>query len=692
MATAQKRAQTITTTVGGSFNLPNNTGTTATIFDGHTATKNQNVYGAKGPFNIKLGSGHFNNVYFTSGNQAATSVTGLAGNDSLFLRNGATGTYTVNMGTGENTLSLDDNFGKVIYTTTNAAASTYDTLDLSNTTGAVTASLVATTAAVDLTHTGSASVDSTIADVHSMRAITTGSGLATLTLNNLDDTVTFGNGGAVVTSTAGTAATYGDDTYVFNNFTAATNGTTVAITDSGGNNSLDFSHTTSSISVTLAANSANGLISGTGAGLGHSESFTVGGTGATGGYINGVVGGSGNDTFSFGNSAGIHSINGGTGTNTLIYTGSQGVTMDVRDHEVANIAGTTDVTFHGFSNYKLLGAGTNTFIGDGSTGVTVYCGNGSNAIDAGAGSAATIHSDMGGNTTIVLGDAYGATTVTNTALNGTLTIDASGVTHGLGASITLGTTGATLTDAQASVTSVTWATGSLVNGFIGNDSDTTITGAGNYNFKITTGAGNDGITATGTGNNVISTGDGNDTVSVGTGNNTVIFGSGTGTTNVTAASGAGSNSIFCGGGTGTEALNIAGTGNNIIDFSNGGTHTVTVGTGANVLQGFTSSNNWSVDVTDAMNNAKGTLDLSNYTLSQVSFDDQHNLTGGKVTDLIISLDTNHTIDIHNYFDGSAGATAATSAHGTGTIQTLHFSDQDLTFANVQGLATTTAFH
>ena len=91
------------------------------------------------------------------------SVTGLGGNDSMILRGTAHGTYTVNMGVGQNTISLVNGFGSVIYTNTNAAATTYDTLDVSNVTTNFSAlSLLATTTAV-------ATTSGTIANVSSMR-------------------------------------------------------------------------------------------------------------------------------------------------------------------------------------------------------------------------------------------------------------------------------------------------------------------------------------------------------------------------------------------------------------------------------------------------------------------------------------------------------------------------------------------
>jgi hypothetical protein len=673
MAVAQKRAQTITTTVGGTFNLPNNTVPgTATIFDGHTATKNQNVYGATGPFNVKFGTGHVNNLYFTGGNQAATTVTGLAGNDSMFLRGNAHGTYTVNMGTGQNTISLNNAFGVVAYNNTNAAATTYDTLDVSNVTTNFSAlSLVATTGAV-------ATTSGTIADVHTFRALNLGGGTSTVVLNNLDDTLTFGNGSATVTGGA-----TGDDSYVFKNFTGTVNATQT-ITDAGGVNNLDFSATTTNLAVNLtSATAGNALLAGTGLGLGHSETVTWSGAGG----MNGIMGGSGNDTFTVGNTAGIHSINGGTGTNTLVYTGSQGVTLDVRDHELSNVAGTTDITFHAINTYKLLGAGSNTFIGDGSTGVNIYAGNGTTLIDAGAGSAATIHSDMGGSTTVIVGDGYGAMNVTNTAGNGVLTIDGSSLTHAITAGLGVGTGSAQITDAQGSVSSVNWTASSTVTGFIGNDFATTVTGTGNYDFHITTGAGADTITASGTANSVISSGAGDDTITVGNGNNTIIFGGG----NDTISAGSGNNSIYCGGGTSQETVTG---GNNIIDFSNGGTHALITGAGSgavgNTLQGFSTNNNWAVTVTDTMNGARGYLDLSNYNKADITWDDQQNLNGGNVADLKLTVDANHTILIHDYFDHSA-ATANGSAAGAGAIKTLHFADGDLLFAQVKALTTTAAF-
>jgi hypothetical protein len=674
MAIAQKRAQTITATTGGTFNLPNNTVPgTPTVFAGNTATKNQNVYGATGPFTIKFGTGHDNAVYFTGGNQAASSVTGLAGNDSMYLRGGAHGTYTVNMGTGMNTLSLGNAWGSVAYTNTNAAASTYDTLDLSNVSSTFTnLSLLATTGAV-------ATASGTIADAHSFRALKLGSGAAgTVVLNNLDDTITFGNGTAAVTG--GT----GDDVYAFKNFTGAVN-VAQSITDAAGTNTIDLSATTSNVSVNFtSATGGAAYISGTGAGAGHTETVTFSGT--TG--IANIIGGAGNDTYTFGNTAGVHSVNGGTGSNTLVYNGSQGVTLDIRDHELANAAATTDITFHGISTYKVLGGGNNTIIGDGSTGNSFYLGNGTNYVDT-LGGASTIHSDMGGNTTVYVGTGYGATTVTNTASSGMLTIDASGLTtHALG-TVTLGVGNGTAYIDNTLGDTVTWGAGSKVTGFIGNDLVTTINAVGNLNFRITGGALADTITSSGSGNSVINTGNGNDvvTLSNAAGDNTVIFGSGTVT--LTAGANNGNNSIFAGSGTGTETL---GTGANIIDFSNGGTHTLSVGSGANVLQGFSANNNWAVTVTDTMNNAAGTLDLSNYSSTDVTWDDQQNVSGGTnfVNDLKLTLDASHTILIHGYFDGSA-TTATASAAGTGAIQTLHFGDMDLNFAAVKALSTTSAF-
>jgi len=662
MATAQKRAQTITATTGGTFNLPNNTVPgTPTVFAGNTATKNQNVYGATGPFTIRLGTGHDNAVYFTSGNQAATSITGLGGNDSMYLRGGAHGTYTLNMGTGQNTISLGNAWGSVAYNNTNAAATTYDTLDVSNvTTNFTSLSMVATTGAV-------ATTSGTIADVHSMRALKLGSGTATVVLNNLDDTVTFGTGAASVTG--GT----GDDIYAFKNFTGSTN-VTHTITDAAGSNTLDLSATTTNVSVNYtSATAGSAVITGTGTGAGHTETANFSGT--TG--IANIVGGSGNDTFTFGNTAGVHSFNGGTGNNTLAYTGSQGVTLDLRDHELANASATTDVTFHGINTFKVLGAGSNTVIGDASAGNTYYFGNGTNYIDT-LGGATTIHNDMGGQTTAILANGYGAMTVTNTATAGNLTIDASAVTYSMG-TVTLGAGNGSAYIDDTHGDTVTWAASSTVTGYVGNDLATTVTAAGNLNFHITTGAGADTITASGTGSNSINTGNGNDTVTVGNGNNTIIFGSGTDTL----TAGTGSNSVFYGSGTSTSTLGNS-TGTNVLDFSNGGSHTVVAGTGIEVMQGFSSSNNWTIDMTYGGTAAAGSvLDLGNYNSTDVIFDDH--VASGNVADLKISLDVNHSILLQDYFDGS-NAAAASSAAGAGAFEKIHFADTDLTVTNVKNLA------
>jgi len=673
MATAQKRAQTITATTGGTFNLPNNTVPgTPTVFDGHTATKNQNIYGATGPFTVKFGTGHDNAVYFTNGNQAATGITGLAGNDKMYLTGGAHGTYTVNMGTGQNLISLGNAWGSVAYTNTNAAASTYDTLDVSNvTTNFTSLSLLATTGAV-------ATTGGTIADAHSFRALNLGSGTSTVVLNNLDDTVTFGNGAAAVTG--GT----GDDIYAFKNFTGVAN-VTHSIVDAAGVNTLDFSGTSTNVSVNFTgATAGSAFVSGTGAGAGHSETVTFSGT--TG--IANIIGGTGNDTYTIGNTAGVHSLNGGTGNNTLIYNGSQGVTLDLRDHELANASATTDITFHGINNFKVLGGGNNTIIGDGSTGASFYLGNGTNYVDT-LGGAATIHSDMGGNTTVYMATGYGATTVTNTASAGVITIDASGLTTHVLGTVTLGAGSGSPQISNTLGDTVSWTAASKVTGFIGNDLASTINGVGNLDFHISGGAAADVITLSGSGNSVVNTGNGADSVTLSNvaGNNTVIFGSGTDT--LTAGANNGDNSVFLGGGTGTETL---GNGNNVIDFSNGGTHNVTVGTGADILQGFSANNNWTVQVTGGMTGAAGSLiDLGNYNSTDVTWDDQQNLTGGNVTDLKLTLDASHTIILHNYFDHSA-ATAGAAAAGTGAFEKIHFGDTDMTFANVQAIATTSAFH
>lgn len=690
MTTAQTRNQTITATAGGTFNLPNNvTPSAVTVFDGHTGTKNQNVYGATGPFNVKFGTGHTNNVYFTSGNQAATSITGLAGDDHMYLTGTAHGTYTVNMGTGENTVSLDNAFGSMVYTNTNVAASTYDTLDLSNTSYNFTAlNMLATSGAVvQVNNAPSPATVGTIADIHSMRALVLGSGNATVTLNNLDDNITFGNGNGTVTG--GT----GDDVYTFHNFTGAANATQ-SITDAAGTNTMDFSGTSSNVSVNFAtAATGAAFVTGTGAGAGHSETINFAGTNG----IANIIGGTGNDTYTIGNAAGAHSLNGGTGSNTLIYNGSQGVTLDVRDHDLVNAANTTNVTFHGINTYKILGGGANTIIGDGSAGTTYYLGNGTNTVDMLSGAAATVHSDMGGNTTVIMGNGYGAATVSNTASAGVLTIDASALTHTLN-TVTLGAGSGSAQLDDGNGNTVTWAANSKVTGYIGNDLTTTINATGNLNFHITTGNGADTVTATGTGNSVISTGTGIDTISVGTGNNTIIFGNagtafGSGTQNslTVAAGSTGSNTVFAGGGYSVEDLSITGTGADVVDFSNGGNHQLTIGLGNSTIQGFTTNNNWNVGITNDCNDASlsgtpvGTLDLSNFNSTDVTFNDQQNLAAGnKIQDLQISLDANHVITIHDYFDASTTA-ASTAGAGTGQIATLHFADHDLAFADVQAL-------
>jgi hypothetical protein len=666
MAIAQKRATTAATTIsattGGTFNLPNNPGTTALAFNGNTATKNQNVYAATGPFAIKLGTGHDNYVYFTGGDQKATSVTGLGGNDNVILRGGAHGTYTVNLGTGQNTLSLGNAWGSVAYTTTNAAATTYDTLDLSNVTTNFTAlSLTATTGAV-------ATTSGTIANATSFRNLKLGSGTATVTLNNLDDTLTFGNGQSTVTG--GT----GDDIYAFKNFTGASN-VTHSITDAAGVNTIDLSATTTNVAVNFtSATGGSVVVSGTGTGAG--KTATANFSGATG--IANVIGGSGNDTFSFGNTAGSHSVNGGLGNNTLVYNGSQGVTLDLRDHELANASASTDITFHSINTFKVLGAGSNTVIGDGTAGNTYYFGNGTNYIDT-TGGTTTIHNDMGGNTTAVLGSGYGAMTVTNTAAAGRLTIDVSSMTQALTGTVALGAGGAGPQITNGAGDTVTWAATSKVTGFVGNNQATVVTGAGNLNYQITTGSGADSITASGTGNNAINTGSGNDTVSVGDGDNTIIFGAGT--DSLTAGNGA--NSVFFGGGSTAATL---GTGGNVLDFSNGGTHTVTMGTGDSVLQGFDGGHTWTVDLTSGMGGTKGTLDLSNFASTDVVWSNS-----ASPTDITLTIGGS-SILIQDYFDGSQ-TSAATGVAGTGGIQKIIFSDDsNFDITDVQHIAVAGGWH
>jgi hypothetical protein len=391
---------------GGFWILPNQSATSSGVTFYGSGTGSETVYLGTGTATVTLGTGS-NTVYGAfsatdtalSGAAANTTetITGTTGNDRFYVE--ANGTYTVNLGAGDNTYGfVGSHLGA---TTITESSSAMDTLDLSGFTGSFTAG--GATDFINLTTKGSASATTAFVTADSsagtitlakgsstsavidavdlgsgsygtaFSALTLGGTLAATTLatthpeglllNNAFNTVTLGTGaeyiegGGIIGDTVtgvtalGTTATLGGFTassisadYVVHNYSGAS---TTAAADhiqlGAGTNNLDLSATTTSDNVSFSA-----------------TGFTATVASTTSGGLQTITGA---DTV-----VGTGTVTGHTGTSYTITTGSLSA--------VEGGSGANTFSFAANSGTHVVDGGT------GSTSSLVYTGNVGVTLDA----------------------------------------------------------------------------------------------------------------------------------------------------------------------------------------------------------------------------------------------------------------------------------------------------------------------
>ncbi len=450
-------------------------------------------------------------------------------------------------GSGNNTYAFDN--GAAFAGTIDGGVGGTNTLNYSAYTTAVTVNLAAGTA------TGTTGISN-------IQNITGGSGNDTLTGNSGNNVIIAGSGNDTITGGGGSDTLVGgsgSDTFKFSNAWG-----TDSITDSSGTNTLDFSAVTSSLTFTIGT---SGVVS-VSDGAGNSISNVAG--------IEGLIGGSGNNTFVFNNGAVLAgTINGGVGgTNTLDYSAyTTAVQVDFTTGTATGTAGFSDIDVvkgGQLSNDYVFGDTTSA---DDAWGSLTISGGASNTLDFSKISsdtdlAFTIHADgtvlVGDNSTDTLAgptsgvanvaviyggagddtyafDDQGAFTGTISGGSGTSTLDYTAYTTGVKVNLS---GSAYTTDAdEATNASVTVAAGSA-------------TGTGGItNIQNITG------------------GQGNDILIGSSGNNTIIAGGGTsivdglGGTDTLVGSGSDTFEFQNGWGTGTTVLSDSAAGTSVLDFS-----------------------------------------------------------------------------------------------------------------------------
>lgn len=422
--------------------------------------------------------------YILDGGAGNDTIDGGAGNDTLI---GGSGINVLNGGAGNNTASYENmTIGQDV------------TASLISNTGTVSGGIASDTYANIQNLTGGAGNDSLIGNTDANRLIG-GAGNDTLV-----------GGGGADTLDGGT----GVDTASFAGLAAVN-----VVLDANGNGT----GSTASGNVTLL--SIESLI-----GTVHDDTFQVSALPSeTGGVKSGV-------------------IQGGAGTDTLIYNVAGNLNVDLQTG-----------TVNGITN--ILDSIENITTGSGND--TIVATNGVNKIDGGAGN----------NTVDFL---YATSGISVNIVDPTVETLISG---GSGADILRNIQN--INGSAAGNDTITVGNfDSTINARDGNNSITT--GTGNNIYNISAGSGDDTIKASGSGNNVINAGGGNNSVTAGNGNNTITTGSGndtivsgTGLSNITA--GNGTNSITIGNANSTV---VGGTGSDTV------TYNLTTNVYANIDTGF----------------------------------------------------------------------------------------------------------
>lgn len=483
--------------------------------------------------------------------------------------------------------------------------------------------------------------------------------LATLNIDSVNNTISTSNGDLLSFNNA----TFNSILYPSSglSFTFNNNFGNQTITGTAGTDTLNLSNMTTDLTITFTTADDGTITTAT-----DTLTFTD---------MENVTAGFGSDTFIFQNAYGTHTIEGNSNDDALDLTN---VSTDV----VFTINTQTAVTTDGSITYASIesligGSGNDTFsMATGFGAVTVEGGTGTDTLDFSSLSAditlnlpletstfgsdsltfAQIESIAGGtgNDTFNMDDAYDVITISGGA--GTDTMDFTATASDITFDTALNT----------AVTTGGNATFSQMESFIGGAGSDTFTVDDAYGtFTLNGGAGNDTLdfSAVGTDLTISFTADtaattnGNMTFS---GMETVIGGTG--------------NDTFIGSG-GNDLLQ----GHDGNDTYNG---FLAAAFGADVINDLSGLD--TLNFYDGVNGfASGAV--ANW-ISLDLFDGGGALSAdGNMDSLLIDLGGGDTVTIHHYFDNSA-ATAAGSGAGTGAMDTIHFSNQDFLFVDVQGVA------
>lgn len=477
----------ITYDVGGTMTDPN-------------FTINAYIKGTSGPFTFEVGKDFYfryidattSDDFIATKNGAAIMV--LPSNGIGYKIDGGNGDDVISAGAGNDTLiggsgnnTLDGGAGNNTASYENMAAGQDVTASLLSNSGTVGGGVASDTYANIQNLTGGAGNDYLEGNAGANRLIG-GAGNDTLT-----------GGGGADTLDGGT----GVDTARFASLAAVN-----VVLDANGNGTA----TTTSGNVTLT--SIESLI-----GTDHDDTFQVSALPSEAGSMKSGV------------------IQGGAGTDTLIYNVTDNVNVDLQTGTVNSIS-------------NILDSIENITTGSGND--TIVATNGMNKIDGGA-----------GNNTVDF--IYATTGVSVNIVDPTVETLISG---GSGADILRN-----IQNINGSATGNDTITignfDSTINARNGANLIKAGTNTGSSTYNITAGSGNDTIEALGSGNNVIDAGNGNNNVKAGNGNNTITTGSG----NDTIVSGTGLSNITAGDGTNTITIGnanstvVGGTGSDTVTYS-----------------------------------------------------------------------------------------------------------------------------
>ncbi len=613
-----------------------------------------------------------------TGSAAANTITTGSGNDTI---DGGGGADIINAGDGNDTVlyygtesSIDGGTGN--NTLILKAATTVNLANPDQTTGdtptvANFQNVDASALAIGVSLTGSTAANILTGGAGS-DTIDGGGGADTIAAGGGDDTVTYHGTETSVDGGSGTdtlvMVATGGTTAVDLSVTAGSDQTTGDSALVKNFENLDASALTTGITVT-GSTSANTITTGSG-------NDTINGNGGAD-IINA---GGGDDSVSYWGTE--NSIDGGTGTNTLVLRVTGTINLANADQTVSDLTNVSE-----FQNVDASALSVGASI-TGSSGINVLTGgNGGDYIDGNGG--ADVISGGGGDDNIV----YHGTeaSIDGGSGNDTLTLAALGGITAVNFSVAAGTdqtTGDSLVVTNFENLNASIATTAL-----------TVTGSSGGN-NITTGSGNDIIDGGGGGDN-ISAGAGNDTVSYygtegaidgGSGVNTLILKAGTtinlgnpdqttgDLTTVTNFQNVDGTAVTTGMSmTGSSVANAitGGSGNDIIDGAGGadtidgggGDDTIYYRTGASSISGGTGTNtlillnNTTVNLSNAADQTSGdgvtVTNFQNVNATQVS--GPVSITGSSVANIITGSNGGDTID------GNGGADVIVDGSGNDTI-------------------------